>query len=477
LKAPGVSSADAARIILERADALSSYEAYCRLAARRRGWRLAPHHKLIVNAIDDVIWRRGPMRLLITAPPGCAKSTYGSQMVPGYFFAHEPLGRMIGGSHTQDLADDFSSMAMNFIRENSIELGYDVGGKFTRQSARAWGTAKGGKYRAIGVGKRIAGERADLVFLDDPVGHTDEVDSLEKRDKLWRWFWTDLRTRLRPGGRIVVMMTRWHEDDIAGRLLKKARPGEWRVLQIAAEAGEDDVLGRRPGEMLWEGTYGFAEELRVIKAEFEANGRMVEWQAVYQGRPTTPGGGIFRVNMIGVDETEPAGYRWVRAWDLAASSNKGDWTVGLKLGIGPDNRLCVGDIVRFRGGPAEVERIMVATAQRDGTGTTISLPQDPGQAGLSQIAYLTRALLGYSVNATRETGEKSVRAMPAAAQVNAGNVSMTRSIGWNAAFVDELSSFPAGTYDDQVDAFSRATSALISALNPTRAVRLSHMER
>jgi predicted phage terminase large subunit-like protein len=472
-----VSSDEAAKILLERAAALSSYEAYCALAASRKGWVLAAHHKLIVNAIDDVICRRGLLRLLVTAPPGCGKSTYGTQMVPGYFFAHEPQGSIIGGSHTQNLADDFSYAAMSFIRDNSAELGYDVGGKFTRQSARAWGTANGGKFRAIGVGKRIAGERADLVFLDDPIGHTDEVDSLEKRDKLWRWFWSDLRTRLRPGGRIVLMMTRWHEDDIAGRLLKRARADEWRVLQIEAEASENDILRRVPGEMLWEGPYGFANELRIVKAEFEANGRMAEWQAIYQGRPTTPGGSIFRVDMIGVVEAEPGGYQWVRAWDLAASSNKGDWTVGLKLGVGPDRRLCVGDIVRFRGGPSEVERVLVATAQRDGSGTMISLPQDPGQAGLSQVSYLSRALFGYSLNATRETGEKTVRAMPAAAQVNVGNVSMARNATWNGSFVDELASFPAGTYDDQVDAFSRAVSELVVAMKPAKAVRYSYLER
>jgi predicted phage terminase large subunit-like protein len=181
--------------------------------------------------------------------------------------------------------------------------------------------------------------------------------------------------------------------------------------------------------------------------------------------------------MIGVVQAEPGGYQWVRAWDLAASSNKGDWTVGLKLGVGPDRRLCVGDIVRFRGGPSEVERVLVATAQRDGSGTMISLPQDPGQAGLSQVSYLSRALFGYSLNATRETGEKTVRAMPAAAQVNVGNVSMARNATWNGSFVDELASFPAGTYDDQVDAFSRAVSELVVAMKPAKAVRYSYLER
>jgi predicted phage terminase large subunit-like protein len=231
--------------------------------------------------------------------------------------------------------------------------------------------------------------------------------------------------------------------------------------------------------MLWDHDpkYGYGDELRLIKAEYESAGQMAKWEALYQGNPTTPGGGMFKVSAVGVVDAEPAGYRWVRAWDLAASSNKGDWTVGLKLGIGPDRRLCIGDIVRFRGGPAEVERVIVATAQRDGAGVMISLPQDPGQAGVAQVSYLARALMGFSMNASRETGDKELRAMPAAAQVNVGNVSMVRNAKWNDPLLDELASFPTGTYDDQVDAFSRAASELVVAVKPARTVRFSHMER
>jgi predicted phage terminase large subunit-like protein len=398
-------------------------------------------------------------------------------MVPGYFFAREPLGTIICGSHTQDKADDFSLLSQAFIHENATDLDFDVGGPFARESARAWGTTKGGRYCAISVGKKIAGERADLVILDDPIGHNSEVDSQEKRDKLWRWFWTDLRTRLRPGGRIVLIMTRWHEDDLAGRLLRSGGRSDWRVVHIRAEAGEQDVLGRKPGEMLWESAYGYGNELRALKAEYEANGRMGEWASHFQGEPTTPGGKLFHVTKIGVVPCEPSGYRWVRAWDLAASHAKGDWTVGLKLGTGPDKTLCVSNIIRFRGGPSEVERAISMTARRDGVGTTISIPQDPGQAGVAQVAYLSRSLVGHIIKATRETGSKQTRALPAAAQVNVGNVSLVEDNRWNDIFLDELASFPSGTYDDQVDALSRAILALVSDIKPAYSLRTSFMER
>ena len=474
-----ISREQAARLILERRESLSSYAAYCRMAIGRRKLKPAAHHELIIDAIDAVLTGAAAPRLLVIMPPGSAKTTYGTLLFPGYFFAKRPRGLLVGASHTQDRADEFSLAAMEFAHENQVELGYEIGGRAARKAARAWGTSEGGSYRAVGAGRKIAGQRMDFVLADDLVGSSEDVERREQRDKLWRWFWTDLRTRLRPGGRIVLMMTRWHEDDLAGRLLKVARPGEWRVLHIKAQAGEDDILGRRPGEMLWEGdpNYAFADELRRTKAEHEASGQMAVWEALYQGNPTAPGGNLFRIENIGLEEAEPAGYHWVRAWDLAASDGKGDFTAGLKLGMAPGKRLVIGDVVRLRGGPDAVVRVLKATAQRDGVRTTVCLPQDPGQAGKAQIAFLTRELMGFNVKSSPEHGDKVSRAMVAATQVNAGNMSMLRNDLWNAALLDELASFPKGTYDDQVDALCRGLGELSEVVKPARHLIFDHLAR
>jgi predicted phage terminase large subunit-like protein len=250
-------------------------------------------------------------------------------------------------------------------------------------------------------------------------------------------------------------------------------------LHIKAEAGENDILGRKPGEMLWDGdpNYAYADELRIIKAEHEASGQMAVWEALYQGNPITPGGNMFRIENIGIDEAAPAGFDWVRAWDLAASDGKGDFTAGLKLGIGPRKQLIIGDVVRLRGGPDEVVRVVKATAQRDGVGTVISLPQDPGQAGKAQVAFLTRELIGFNVKSSVESGDKVSRAMVAAAQANVGNISMVRNVNWNAALLDELASFPRGTYDDQVDALCRAVAELAEVVRPARVFNFDHLAR
>lgn len=128
-----------------------------------------------------------------------------------------------------------------------------------------------------------------------------------------------------------------------------------------------------------------------------------------------------------------------------------------------DGRPIVADVVRFQGPPEQVERTLVSTAKRDGERVRIDLPQDPGQAGKSQVQYFTRLLGGYRVTSSPESGSKTLRAEPFAAQVNVGNVSMVRG-AWNAALVDEMRSFPVGAHDDQVDAMSRAQGHLTSAV-------------
>ena len=156
----------------------------------------------------------------------------------------------------------------------------------------------------------------------------------------------------------------------------------------------------------------------------------------------------------------------MRGWDLAATeATEGrdpDWTVGVKLGRDATGRCVVLDVVRFRGGPLEVADTIVKTARRDGAAVPVSLPQDPGQAGKQQVAWLISLLAGYTAEATPETGSKALRASPVAAQVAAGNLAVVRA-NWNQAFIDELGDFPQGRKDDQVDALARAFAMLLRA--------------
>ncbi|WP_155675190.1 phage terminase large subunit, partial [Burkholderia territorii] len=266
---------------------------------------------------------------------------------------------------------------------------------------------------------------------------------------------------------LVTHNTRWHEDDLAGRILPEAWNGEsgliacrdgntWEVLCLQARCDSDtDPLGRARGEYLWPEWFD-----RKHWAQYESNPRT--WASLYQQMPTPPEGDLFKPEKLVPVDIVPDGFiDWVRGWDLASIEGDGDWTAGAKLGRLPDGRFVIGDMARGRWGPDRRDAMLAATADVDSSRVRIGLPQDPGQAGKTQVLYLTRQLPGYRVVSSPETGDKVMRAEPFAAQVNAGNVLMLRA-DWNAALVAELRTFPFGTHDDQVDALSRAFSLLIA---------------
>jgi predicted phage terminase large subunit-like protein len=274
-----------------------------------------------------------------------------------------------------------------------------------------------------------------------------------------------LLTRLTPDGAIILIATPFHEDDLMGRI-KRLQASEWTVLRLPAIADEkDDPLGRQVGEPLWgDDQYGYGQRLIEIRDSAEREGRTRDFYAQYQGLPRPPEGAMFKPAMMPITEpsTLPTIVEKVRAWDLASSA-KGDYTVGLLLAraYSPafENTFIVLDVIRFRGPPEEVRRTVLTVAQADGYSTKIWIPRDPAQAGADQADSYIRMLSGFPVEAERMSGDKATRADAAAAQCNIGRISMVRA-PWNAAFVEELASFPRGVHDDQVDALSLAFSKL-----------------
>ena len=186
---------------------------------------------------------------------------------------------------------------------------------------------------------------------------------------------------------------------------------------------------------------------------------------MYQQSPGTIEGGLFSCDRIDVlsDAPDVGNGRVVRAWDLASTAAVGrtdpDWTVGLKLLADHTGRYVVLDVVRLRGSPHDVVARVVSTAHQDGQAVRIGFPEDPGQAGKTQVAFFSGLLVGYHVTSSRETGSKMTRAIPVASQVESRNLAIVQS-KWNRAFLDELGDFPDGSKDDQVDALSRAFSML-----------------
>lgn len=298
------------------------------------------------------------------------------------------------------------------------------------------------------TGGAITGQSMDIGIIDDPVKGRESANSETIREKTWEWFTSDFSTRFSDQGAFLCILTRWHIDDVIGRLID-ADPSV-KVLRYPAIA-ERDEPNRKQGEPLFP-EHKSIEFLDLIRQRMPA----ASWNSLYQQNPTLAEGNFFKPDFIEIVDAIPEKIEFCRAWDFAATANGGDYTVGLKLGYDKASKTpYVVDIVRGQYGPEDVERLLLNTAKSDGRFCKIRLPQDPGQAGKAQVRNLTRLLSGYPVIAETVTGDKETRAAPAAAQANIGNLKMLRS-AWNKKFTDELRLFPNGVNDDQVDGLSDA---------------------
>ncbi len=417
----------------------------------------AAHHLRLIAELQRL--EAGEIdRLIVLMPPGSAKSTYVSVLFPASWLHRRRKSAVIAACHTADLAEHFGRQVRRLVVEHEQALGYGL--VANDRAAGRWATTAGGSYFAAGVRGPLIGRRADLVVIDDPIKSHAEADSALHRENAWNWFRSDLITRLRPHARIAVVMTRWHPDDLGGRLLE--RDPSWTVLRLPALAEDGDPLGRQPGEPLWPEW----EDRAALERKRSAVGSRV-WAAQFQQSPRVDNGTLFPTQRMGIVESV-SGTQCVRCWDLAATAagdgQDPDWTVGVKLTRDHDGHFIVLDVVRLRAGPNEVAETIAVTARQDGKNVQIGLPQDPGQAGKHQVSWLIGRLAGFHVTASPETGSKVTRALPVAAQAEAGNLAIVRG-GWNANFLEELRDFPHGRKDDQVDALARAF-ALLSAAEP-----------
>ena len=421
---------------------------------RSSGLMPSAHHRFLLSSLD--LDTEGKIkRLMVLMPPGSAKSTYTSIIFPIWWFMQHPRSSVIAASHTAALVEHFSRRILTLIDDHHHQIGLELAPG--SRSTSHWRTNAGGEYFAAGIRGAITGRRADLVIIDDPVKSVAEADSAKHRQHVWDWYTAELTTRLKPDARVVIVMTRWHEQDLGGQLIARSKE-DWHVLRLPAVAEEDDPIGRPPGAPLWPEW----ESLDALHQKQTVVGSRT-WSALYQQSPHPSTGCLFNVNLIqsiGAEQTRQLPpLKIVRAWDLAATPSSDspdpDWTVGLRLVLEEGGTYLVDDIVRLRGNYRTVQEMILSIAHSDGHPVVISIPVDPGQAGKGQIAQLSSLLSGFRLYTSREQGSKLSRAMLAAAQVDTGNLVVRRS-SWYETFIDELRSFPQGTKDDQIDALSRA---------------------
>lgn len=428
---------------------------------QRRGytWRRAPHHRIICDALMRV-FRGECSRLIINIPPRYSKTELAVLMFIAWAMGQVPDAEFIHTSYSATLASNNSAAVRGLIQHEAYREIFP-GVQLDAEAKAHWTTTLGGVMYAAGAGGTItgfgAGKMRDgfggAIIIDDP-HKADEARSDVIRQGVIDWFSNTLESRKNDPERtpIILIMQRLHEHDLSGWLLGGGNGETWE--HVCLSAWQED------GTPLWPEKHGADDLLRMETAA------PYTFAGQYRQRPSPPKGGIFEPDQLQVVDAIPNGIvRWMRGWDLA-STTSGDWTAGAKIGQLRDGRFIIADMVRMREGPHKRDSAIKNTAQRDGTSTRTSLPQDPGQAGKTQALAMTTMLAGHSVHTSPESGDKITRAEPFASQVNVGNVLMLRG-AWNDDLIEEMRLFPNGAFDDQIDALSRAFAGLISNAHPS----------
>lgn len=296
----------------------------------------------------------------------------------------------------------------------------------------------------------------NCLLIDDPVKNSEEAHSLTYQQKAYDWYTSTAYTRLEPGAGLVVIMTRWTQQDLLGKILEKASE-PWEIVKFPGIAEENDILGRKPGDALWPARYTI-QDLARIKASV---GSYV-FSALYQQNPHPPEGAMFPRYGFKLVEAVPAGLQLVRSWDKAGTiGGDGAQSAGVLMGADGQGRFYVLDCITGRWSAHQREEIIKNTARLDELRhgpVRVWVETEPGSGGKESAENTTRNLAGFDVHTEAPTGSKEVRALPFAAAVEAGNVYLLKG-PWVPEYIEELCSFPHGL-KDRVDASSAAFNKL-----------------
>jgi len=443
-------------------------------------WKRAKHLDYINNHLNMV--EKGIIdRLMIFMPPRHGKSMDVTETFPSYFIGKDPERCIIEVSYGGKFAERFGYRNKLKLQEHGKAI-FDIELDRSNNSKTDWGIAghRGGMV-SVGLGGGITGKGADLLLIDDPIKNRQEADSLTYRQRLWDEWQNTLLTRLHPGGRVIIILTRWHEKDLAGQLLEEEGRiedgGKWTVIDLPAIAEAPvwdderkkfkifpDALGRQTGQALWP-EHGYDEEW-AVKKKLEVGS--YTWSALYQQRPTPKDAKrMFRKEWFTIVDDWPRDSRKIRYWDFAATeAKKGkdpDYTAGCFMAE-KDGQYWIVDMRRDRLTPLNVERLVKSTAEADGRAIPIFIEQEGGSSGVSLIDHYRREVLkGFTFYADKKGVNKEIRAMPLSAAAEAGNVFLVRG-AWNKDFLDEIDLFMTGMedHDDQVDGASGAFEKISS---------------
>lgn len=431
------------------------------------GYRDAPHHRLIARKLEAV--ERGEIkRLMIFMPPRHGKSMLASEFFPAWYLGRNPSHYVIASTYAQELADDFGRKVKGQIADGSyqaifpgVRLAEDSQSvkRFHVEGGIELGTTQRGAYYSVGVGGPLTGRGAHLLMIDDPVKNREEADSEVVRRRIRDWYTSTAYTRLMPGARIVVIQTRWHEDDLSGWLLKEHQHEGWDVVSLPAISDA--------GEALWPEQYSQAE-LERIKAAVGPR----DWSALYQQRPAPESGDYFKREWFRYYEDAPERLQIYGASDYAITAKGGDYTVHGIFGVDRAGRIYLLDLWRQQTtSDVWIDAFLDLVARWK----PIQWAEEQGQIIKSLDPFINKRSIERQTFVAREQftslSDKASRAQAIRGRMAQGMVYFPRNAPWLADLERELLTFPVGVNDDQVDVLSllgRMLDTLTSVPEPVK---------
>ena len=467
-----VDKAQLADEIKRRASAMSSVIGFTRFTFPEYSCNW--HHRAVAEALDAVRTRK-IKRLMLFMPPRHGKTELASKRFPAYVLGKDPDEQIISTSYSDDLARVANRDVQRIILGDKFPLLFPntrIGGTRTQDGVRNSDefevVGRRGLYKSSGIGGGITGRGFGIGAIDDPIKDRAEADSATYRERIWEWYNAVFFTRrASDDSAIILIQTRWHHDDLAGRLLEQDKgKREWTVVSFSAiKDGEDDPYEgefskhdlRHQGEALWPALFDVAA-LRAIEKQIGA----FNFASLYQQRPVPRSGNMFKVANIRLIDQVPVHMiaRSIRYWDKAGSVGSGCLTAGVLIHEMRDHSYIVADVATGQWGALERENRIVQTARMDGRKVRVWCEQEPGSGGKESAEATVRNLRGFVVHADRVTGDKVSRAEPFAAQVESGNV-MVLNRPWTKEYLDELELFPSGKFRDRTDASTGAFNKLV----------------
>jgi predicted phage terminase large subunit-like protein len=439
-----------------RATARKDYSFYLEMVHFGK-YKPAKHHFLLCDAVKRIC--NGSLKkLMVFMPPRHGKSQTITESLPSYYNGLFPDKRVITISYGDSLAKEFGRKNRAKVKDWGEEIfGIELDPQNGSMSDYTIKGHTGGSYFA-GILGGVTGRGADLLIIDDPIKTAQEAQSEVYRNRVWDEYQSSLSTRLMPNGAQIVILTRWHHDDIAGRLLKE-QPDEWEVISLPALAEENDQLGREVGEPLWS---EFGYDLAWAENKCKEVGTRT-WTALFQQRPSPDSGDIFKREWVKFYRALPTLDEMAISVDASFKDTKtSDYCVLQVWGRQGANKYLIDQIRDQMGFPATVQAIRSISAKYPKAHS--KFVEDKAN-GTAVIDYLKKEI--YGLIPVEPMGGKEVRASAISPQWEAGNVFLPEpsNAPWVNDFIEELIQFPQGKNDDQVDAMTQMLTRWQTAVN------------